>query len=262
MSQHFGSVFGRLVQSRNSKIADHAYCIFSLEESIVLNLAGWKKVVLGLIATVVLGAVGSGVWDLLGKSASQWVGRAILNIATLGSSAIVNSVYREAAKGLHEASALEQYALFMLCILSVGAFFSVYLSSRARGPRTAKQGAKNFLDEIEPLQDDEKVKVLEKRLASLELKLRKIRVVMFATLLVFAATLGFNYVRLAQANDTATFFRQSVAICAPYVDDQEIKLLNSHFAAIDSKSDFLQVYGELTKIAAANHLRLPDFTPL
>jgi hypothetical protein len=232
----------------------------------VLNLTGWKKIILGLIATIVLGAIGSGVWDLLGKSASQWLGRAILNIATLGSSAIVNSVYREAARGLHEASALEQYAVIMLCILGAGAFYSGYLSARTKGSRAGKQNAQNFLDGIEALRDEEKVKMLEKQLASLELEqerlLRKARFMLYAVVLVCAAILGFNYVRLAQANDTATFFRQSVAICAPYSNDQEIKLLNSRFAAISSKGDFLQIYEELTKIAAANHLRLPDFTPL
>jgi len=48
-----------------------------------MNLSLWKKVVLGIVGTIVLGAFGSGLWDVGLKPVGQWLGRAILDVATL-----------------------------------------------------------------------------------------------------------------------------------------------------------------------------------
>jgi hypothetical protein len=105
----------------------------------VAPLAGWKKVVLGLIATIILGAVGSGLWDLAGKPATQWFGQAILTGATLGSSAIKDATYREAAKGFHEASALALVGLISGASLGAWGGFMGYLTVRTMRPKSTSK---------------------------------------------------------------------------------------------------------------------------
>ena len=238
-----------------------------------MKLRRWQKVILGFVGTIVLGAIGSGLWDLLGKGISQWVGRGILNVATFGSSAIVNSVYREAARGLHEESALQQYGLILLFVVLFGGGISVFFAGYARGVGEGEEKSKKIIAEIEALPPTDALAVaeghvalIEKEIASLRRRQKRLykkgRVMLYAWVSVLIATLSFNYARLSQANDTVTFFRQSIAICSPFVDDKQIKLLTSRFAAMNSKSDFLQIYGKLEGIAGANHLRLPDFAPL
>lgn len=58
-----------------------------------------NKIVATIVGTLVLGALGSGLWDVVVKPGGRWMGRAILTAATLGSSGVKDAVYREAAKG-------------------------------------------------------------------------------------------------------------------------------------------------------------------
>jgi len=73
--------------------------------------------VLGALGTVVLGAFGSGLWDVVVKPSGLRVIQLVLSTVTLGSGAVKDRLYADAAKGPHEA-----VSLFML-----GIVFSLYL---------------------------------------------------------------------------------------------------------------------------------------
>jgi hypothetical protein len=232
----------------------------------VLNLTGWKKVILGVIATIILGAIGSGVWDLVGKDVSQWLGRLILSAATLGSSAVVNSVYREAAKGFHEATALEQFSLVTIVVFSGVGGVLAFFSGKSKGRREAKKEVREFEDALGDLSPNEKMVRIKSRIDKLDRKLDRsllqLRLLTICFVVLLASSTAFDYIKLSQANSTATFFRQSVAICAPYMSEHDRLSLESQFASMRSKAEFLGILEHLRGIAGANHRQLPDFTPL
>ena len=87
----------------------------------------WKKVTLGIVGTIVLGALDSGLWELAFKPAGQWLGNGILTAATLGSSVLKDQIYIEAAKGYQDESA--NTTLRLLCYTPV--FFTVMFSLRS-----------------------------------------------------------------------------------------------------------------------------------
>jgi hypothetical protein len=64
-----------------------------------MQLTGWKKITAGVVATIILGALGSGLWETALRPSGSWIWRGILTAATLGSQSIKNQVYVEAAKG-------------------------------------------------------------------------------------------------------------------------------------------------------------------
>ena len=57
------------------------------------------KVVLGIIGTIILGALGSGFWDLCLRDFFTWIGHGILSATTLGITSVRDSFYVEIAKG-------------------------------------------------------------------------------------------------------------------------------------------------------------------
>ena len=66
-------------------------------------ISWWKKVV-GLLGVIVLGAIGSGVWDIIGRPSLGSLQRVILTIASLGVKALKDTTYLEIAKGFTEAT--------------------------------------------------------------------------------------------------------------------------------------------------------------
>ena len=55
--------------------------------------------------TILLGAVGSGLWELTLRPGGYWIGHTVLTAATLASKFLRDQVYLEAAKHSHEAVA-------------------------------------------------------------------------------------------------------------------------------------------------------------
>ena len=60
------------------------------------------KIGLGILATILLGAIGSGVWEYLLKPFFEFGTKFILNIATLGIETFKNDIYLQIAKGFME----------------------------------------------------------------------------------------------------------------------------------------------------------------
>jgi len=65
-----------------------------------------RRWLLGIAGTVALGAVGSGLWDVMLKPSFWWLGRWLLTIVTLGLSSVKDGIYRDVAKGHHELPSL------------------------------------------------------------------------------------------------------------------------------------------------------------
>src|SRR5271167_1724021 len=90
----------------------------------------WKKVVFGIFATVLLGAFGSGLWEIALRPVGLWLGKAILTGATLGSAVVKDRIYVEAAKGLHEANALQLFGLLAGVIAGASIASLSYVAGR------------------------------------------------------------------------------------------------------------------------------------
>jgi hypothetical protein len=64
-----------------------------------------------VFSTIVLGAIGSGVWELFGP-VLPWIGSAILNVATLGLQQLRDGLYVVIARGSGEYAATALFGLF------------------------------------------------------------------------------------------------------------------------------------------------------
>jgi hypothetical protein len=78
---------------------------------------------------------------------------------------------------------------------------------------------------------------------------------------LFSSVQLISYLKLVEANGAYTFFAQSMKICRPYMDDHQAQMLESRFASIRGRTDYIDVTNEVRHIAATNRQTLPEFKP-
>jgi hypothetical protein len=219
-----------------------------------MNISGWKKAALAIIVTIVLGAIGSGLWELALRPAALWSGKAILTVVTLGSSTVKDGIYLEAAKGYHEAGDLELFSFEVMCLFGLsGGFAGVIIGSLyVRRVITSAQDTEAAHNKLKSLLDEKGF-------------ITKTDYPMMWTLLLvsllFACIQDISYLKLFQANEAYTYYSQSLTICRPYMDDQQTQIIESRYASIKSRDDYMNVTNQLAQVALANHRELPKFNP-
>jgi hypothetical protein len=221
------------------------------------KLISWKRIVLGVLGTIVLGAIGSGLWELAGKPATLRLGQLLLTGATLGSTAIKDSIYVEAAKGPHEATSLLILWLIVLVLTSVSSFSLGFL----RSGRDVSKYSAELSAKLDGTDDEAKLVILTNERAASSKKLYRLKVFIVSVFIFSAFILLLSYLRLLQSNNTYTYFAQSFSICRPYLDDQQALMLESRFSAVEGRAEYLNVIDDLQRIAKAHNRKLPDFKP-
>jgi hypothetical protein len=217
------------------------------------------KWILGIIGTILLGAVGSGLWDVALKYVFSEIGRGILTGLSLGFGAIRDSCYLEIAKGQTDRASLWLVS-FTLMPLFVGLGFLVgYTRSRPK-PKTE-------LADAQKLQFD--VSYAKQRLAELEGELStfKRKAGMWENFVVlnvifFLSICTFRFITLSYISSAVTNYEQSYTICLPFLSDAEGSSIRSEYAQIHNKEDYVHVLQKLEAVAASHNISLPSFKPL
>jgi hypothetical protein len=88
----------------------------------MISLRPWQKWVWGIIGTIALGAIGSGLWQRVGDPLYVFVRDALLNLATLGLGTLKNALYADVASGLHEDASIQTFTLLLTALFG----FMVY----------------------------------------------------------------------------------------------------------------------------------------
>lgn len=213
-----------------------------------MQIAGWKKITLGILATIVLGALGSGLWELALKPGGYWIWHGLLTAATFGSKALKDQVYMEAAKGNHEAAAQLSFRVLGWFLFAACGALASYLLDALR--------LVNAKD-TEASDSDKAISSSPKRRKSLRSAILGILVLTCFILVSFSI----QQMEVGAANQAYTYFRQSITICRPYITEHQAEMLNSRFAAVRTRKEYIEITDDLKQIAVANHVKLPEFTP-
>ncbi len=187
-----------------------------------------RKFLATLVGTVVLGAIGSGLWDIAFKPALLWESDILLSIGTLGLKSVQDSIYVEIAKGNYERAALLWFvsAVSMLVGIFFGAFTGLFLVKRG--------------------------------VAEVAARLLPTRALMLITAL-FAGFLMIGAVRLTYIVRAANHLEQCQRIVAPYMTEIERLAMRSQVALISSRDDYIRTLTEVSSIAKRQAISLPDF---
>jgi cation transport ATPase len=216
--------------------------------------------VLTVIGALILGALGSGLWELLFKPLLFWVSTVFLNIATLGINSLRDDLYVEIAKG-HDPSGLITFNIIVAAGLGIFVFFVFIVPFitwltigefvRKRSLGRSKTSSHKFL-------------FFRRTILPFSQRVRFLR----GATILFAATaaLQVGMFIIIAARETfiangVVYLDQSQRAIAPYLTDNERIELRSRAAQMKSRLDFDKLNSEIVKAAQANKVQLPAFAP-
>jgi hypothetical protein len=214
------------------------------------------SVVLAVVGALVLGALGSGLWELLFKPLLTWITTLFLNIATLGINSLRDDLYAEIAKGIYDRAGLLGLALLVAGVtaffLSIATLFPLTIwmlvGGRIRKRNLVKAGAavKSGMS-IPP---------------SRQFRTLRWSMVALISASLFEASVTFiSFTRENFISTGAVYLDQSQRIIAPFLTDDQRVVLRSRAASMQTRADFDNLNSDIVNVAQTNKVSLPKFVP-
>jgi hypothetical protein len=189
-----------------------------------------KSKIVWVVVTLVLGALGSGLWELALRPALAFFGSAALDIVTLGLDSARNALYADAAHGQFERAAISMMAAGAGIVAGITTVVLFGRSLRSRLRQSAPQEAPK-------------------------------RSFVLTLLLVFTTTMVLLlFYRVAYINRAANYVDQLSQIIAPYQTERERLLVRSQFAQVVTRDEYVKLVESLRATAASHALKVPEFT--
>ncbi len=194
-----------------------------------------RRILRYVTITVVLGAIGSGLWEWLMKPALAGTSDFVLNIATLGIQSFKDSLYRDIALGLHEDASLRLFSLILgflpgvLLGLFAGLVYGMMVIKAKLNSGATQTG-------------------IEKTV------LVAIIAIVFATIFFFIQASQTAYI-----NRAVTHFNQLFIIASPYLTEDQRLIKRSQFAQINSRDDYVKVISSLVDVCDEKKITTPKF---
>jgi hypothetical protein len=196
---------------------------------------GAVKLIGGIVATILLGAIGSGVWERILSPAANWVYRASVNFVNSISTGYKDRIYQAASQGFHEAYSLKIFALFSLLLA-----LYLMMSSQLR-----------------------LLRILDTNNATDKITSKKWFARLMVILSISISLLIFYSVNKHEAiNNITTYSIRSLDTLRPYIGDQFYLKLLSDFYQIRTASQFYQFNQNLITLSKTKNVVLPEFNPL
>ncbi len=222
--------------------------------------------VLSIMFTIILGAIGSGLWETVFKPISLKTFKIIYGIITFGTKRASNQIYKEAARGHHEVASLN--VLLFVIVFAIGFLIiihtTVYFTVSAIDTKDNTVVNKCLDKETSILINDCKQKELKKLISKLEKKQNQLRSEFFTSwpyiilISIFASVmLLYRFSLLNLSNLTITYFKHCVKVCAPFISNKERLIFEQKFALVKDKASFEVLSEELKVIAKENNIDLP-----
>jgi len=185
------------------------------------------------LASVLLGGIGSGVWEYVLRPALTGGTSLLLNLATLGSHAFKDDLYREVALGYQETPSLTLLANFTGMLLAV----VLILLARRVGLRDPSS-----------------------RLSRTATAIGRSKLTVMLVLFLVGA-LSVDAIRQGYVNGAIAYYKQMSSVVAPYQDETQARTLRSRFALVQSKADYDALIQALQATATRAGVRFPSRRP-
>lgn len=220
------------------------------------------KAISGAIGAILIGAVGSGLWQYVFDPALSSSSRAILNLATLGMESFKNDLYVEISKGLHERASLDLSIQFSSLLGLAMILLPIALTLKTKELEKRKIKMLEELDQIEAGKEQKVRTVDELRTDIKNTNTRRVLIVLYVLIvigIIFYTAQIVSSKRQSYINSAITYFNQSIKIVSPFVDEIELRKLDSNFSQIKTPKDYQAILKHLETIAEKNEVKLPGF---
>lgn len=215
------------------------------------------KILGGAALAVVLGAIGSGVWENVFSPATTWLGRTMLTLITLGVKSASDGIYQEVAQGYSERYSVLTYAFINTIVMMIPAATLAYDYGKRRGSASKQMRQLRSLEGSGDTVGLEQARTdLLNRLSAME---RLIRLLLWVAV-GLGVVLGAQSMTMTYANKAITHFNQSLTIAAPFINATEERVIRSDFARVSSREDYVRVINGLEARVKERGVQLPEFT--
>ena len=204
-----------------------------------------------VIGVVLLGAIGSGIWDLALSPGIDWAVNRLLRVASWTYDGFADFLYRRVSRDPHNAFARLPYAVVMSGVMCLATVTPVLLIRRLSRLRTSIV-LTDTPGESTPGEIVANIDRLRKTVVRVMLPVAGISSVFY---------LGMMFQDI-HANDAAIFVERSIEILAPHVDGTEVLRLRASFRSIETAQDFYTLEVELRESAARKDVTLPEFASI
>ena len=215
------------------------------------------KYALGLLGAIIIGAIGSGIWEVVFQPVFSFLSNNIISLFSLLFKSLEKSIYEDIAKGYTEEPSYMAATLILYIFFMMLGYFTSHLIPE-------KKKKNDELDEIE--KELKKLKLGENVLAKLDEiekkldlqrdKLRergRIILSILILLLVFLFSLLFI---LKYKLDKISSFEQTIKAVKPFISQNEYDLFNSSFARIKNSTEYNKILDSLNSLALKNNIEI------
>lgn len=210
---------------------------------------------ISILSTLILGALSNGLWEVAFKPFFRKFGEVLFFVLTLGMKKSSDSVYVEAAKGYREQSGMfisQHYVMFFSFVIILTTFF-VYQHQRTLVLDAPI--AKSVYLECEGLETPYEKKQCIKNIIKKKIFWSFPLLIILGILLIVLLT--YYYLWMSRVNSVITDFKQYLAICKPYLTNNQIMTFDQRFALLTDRDGFSLITEELSEIAEEHNIQLP-----
>lgn len=217
---------------------------------------------------VLLGAIGSGAWSLLGEPLIQVIGSGAVRLIAWFSTTYLETVYSEVGMGLHENSALTLQGLF------TGAFVmfwvAIPIDTYGRWKRLSKR-ISLLKANIKAIKEGDISKVPpeeetpEEVIADATRFTRQLRAFFGISVVVAPVAVTIllaDAYRNSYLVSASVYLERSIEIVAPHLSGNEYLRLRASYRSITTREQFMRLHQQLVEDARINSVQLPAFSPL
>jgi len=207
------------------------------------------KIFLSIVGSIVLGALGSGLWSLV-ETPVGFALRWFLNIVTFGAGSVRDSIYANASAGLHETGAIQVLLMVSSLMVAVpisGIGFATI--SRRFGPFFRVFSVSEDI----PASSEDDTEYLQHRYKQLNKQLKILSLIG----ILCSSFVVVQVMMLNEENLVATTFNQYLRAVRTYISEQEALSLESQYAQMRTKSDYLAILKQLETVGDVHKIRRP-----
>ena len=201
----------------------------------IISSAKW------ILGTIILGALGSGLWELFFSDLLSWLGLFSLEIASDLIAGFRDTLYEQVSNG----------AVFSL--LKLPAMLTAMIFVMMPTVLLIRIVVRHFVYNKKASEDREPSEITEELTRNnLKMSVASILVVVY----IFAA---FQYLYTANA---ANFVEKSIDILAPHISEDKRLILQADYRSIKGAESYFAIYSELKHLEKKYSVTLPDFDPI
>jgi hypothetical protein len=230
----------------------------------LFDFKGVKKSAFFKAAGVIfLGALGSGLWESLLKPGLVRISYGLLTLSSLGIESLRTGIYERIATGSTALASVQSMALltvFGTCFLTSlfsGMFGLMQWEQRDFELLERRVEMRNLGVEIQRRRETT-IEDLEKGRRKIRNNRRQLYAFGFLILLMIGMFLV-DVSRIAYETSAVQHYQQVLKITSPYLSDADRRDVESKFAQIRSRTDYIAIVDGLSDTAKAHGKRIPKF---